>query len=494
MWARTQRAAMPYSLRVPPGRVPGELMPVEDPGGGGLRGYAQVPPDTKEGDEFELASEGGGVLDFDEPGFPLFERLARQRGAYNEDFCPEGFERSHWRHVRGRPCWLGCWVLTFAAGLVVAAWYAPPKRLLHTLAMYCLTFLASVAFVLSMWWEHRRELEPGVLVAVFWTSGTVGVCCAAMLNWSVLHVWPLIDPYCHPLHPLGFGWPEEPPSALCVAKASVEWILMAGLIEETVKFLALLRLRPSPEAAVDVGCCGARAGCCCHRRGGRPLGPRRLLLGYQLRAWWARLAPTPYAFAAAALASGGGLATIENFHYIFFDIETYDRAIESGDLSHALGRIVSSCAHIVWTGLAGITLAQWHFLPEGHPSRPRYRWSGLLVPIISHGLYDVCSVLRTCYPEEHCMEWPPDSRQWVCGQCVLPPGPRFVVGVFFQALFIGSGLLFHHRWTYTLLDLSVECCRPLLCGEEAGAAAAEAAVAGAMGSDAEGSSSTAAAS
>jgi len=63
------------------------------------------------------------------------------------------------------------------------------------------------------------------------------------------------------------------------------------------------------------------------------------------------------------------------------------------------------------------------------------------------------------------MEWPPDSHNWVCGHCVLPDWSRFAVGIFFQVLFIGTGLLFHHQWTYTLLDLSVECCRPLLVAE-----------------------------
>lgn len=447
-------ASSSYSVLVLHGKRPGHLVPVKDPdGGGALRGYAEVPPSTAEGDVFEVASDSG-VLDFDAPGFPLFEKLAHSRGAFNEEYCPEDFDEASWRHVRGRPCWLWCWLFTFLVGAVVAAWFAPPRRLLHILAMYSLTFAASVAFVLSMWWEHRRELEPGVLVAIFWTSGTVGVGCAAFLNWCALHIWPRIDPYCHPLHPLGFGWPEVAPSATCILKASVEWVLMAGLIEESMKFAALLRLVPSAEAAAG--------GCCCRRRRGGGQRNWCVALDVRLRSWWARLAPTPYALAVASLASGGGLATMENFHYIFFDPETYDHAMESGDLSHALGRIVSSCAHIVWTGLAGITLAQWHFLPEGHPSRPRYRWSGVIFPIISHGLFDVCSVLRTCYPEEHCMEWPPSSGEWVCGHCVLTEGPRMAVGIFFQVLFIGSGLVFHHQWTYTLLDVSVENCRPLL--------------------------------
>ncbi|CAE8707954.1 unnamed protein product, partial [Polarella glacialis] len=228
-----------YVVPLPIGSGPGSLVAVQDHGGG-LRGYAEVPASPSGLDELEVASDGGGVLDFDGPGFPLFARLAQSRGAYQDDFLPEGFEAHHWRRVRGRPCWVGCWALTFLAGGGVAVWCSPPNRLLHMLAMYALTFVTSAAFVISMWWEHRAELEPGVLVAIFWTSGTVGVGCAATLNWCLLHLWPLIDPYCHPLHPLGIGWPETPPSALCVAKASLEWVLMAGLIEETVKFAALL--------------------------------------------------------------------------------------------------------------------------------------------------------------------------------------------------------------------------------------------------------------
>lgn len=442
-----------YRVHIPVGKTAGGALPVFDLTGTALRGYTEVPAGKHEGDTLEVDSDHG-VLDFDAPGFPLFKTLAQQRGAYNDNFVPDGFDRASWRRVRGRPCWLGCWLFTFFAGACIAAYYAPPRRLLHMLAMYALTFSASAAFVLSMWWEHRHELEPGVLVNMFWTSGTIGVGVAAFLNWCVLHIWPLIDPYCHPLHPLGQNWPKEGPSAACVAKASVEWVLMAGLIEETLKFSALLRLAPSV-AEVSAQCNFGASWCC---RGS----VRGEAVCRWCRAFWTKLAPTPYAVACAALASGGGLATIENFHYIFFDPVAFERAIESGDLSHALGRIVSSCAHIIWTGLAGISLAQWYFLPPGHPSRPRYRWSGIVLPIICHGLFDVCSVLRTCYPEEHCMEWPPESREWVCGHCVLPPGPRFAAGVFFQVLFVGSGLLFHHRWTYVLLDLSVESCRPLL--------------------------------
>jgi len=429
----------------------GDLVVVRE-SSGLMRGYAMVPEHAAESEEFEVTSASGDILEFDSPGFPLFERLARSRGAYEDDFIPEGFDRWHWRSVRGRPCWIGCWALTFFLGSVVPAWLAPPKRLLHMLAMYCLTFIASLLFVLSSWWEHRRELEAGVLVSIFWTSGTIGVGCAAALNYSVLHIWPLIDPHCHPLHPLGAGWPEEPPSIWCMAKSSVEWMLMAGLIEESVKFIVLLRLLPSPEAAAD---CQLLPCCCRRRRSSRP-GRCRLVCGQLLRSSWFRLAPTPYAFAIASLASGAGLATTENFHYIFFDTESFQTALESGDLTHALGRIISTCAHILWTGLAGIHLARWHFLPAGHPDRPRFRWTGMLVPIVSHGLFDACAVLRTCYPEEHCMEWPPGSDEWVCGHCVLQPGPRLVVGVLFQILFCGTGFLFHHRWYHTLLELSVE--------------------------------------
>eukprot|EP00929_Paragymnodinium_shiwhaense_P116124 TRINITY_DN8539_c1_g1_i1.p1 TRINITY_DN8539_c1_g1~~TRINITY_DN8539_c1_g1_i1.p1 ORF type:complete len:449 (+),score=58.45 TRINITY_DN8539_c1_g1_i1:206-1552(+) len=442
----------PYSVRVPAGKTAGSLVAVtaDSSSGGGLRGYAQVPVYKAQDDVFEVTSDCG-VLDFDAPGFPLFASRALDQGAYNDAFCPDGFTDAEWRRVRGRPCWMGCWAVTFLAGFAVAGVLAPAQRLLHMLAMYTLTFATCATFVITMWWEHKEEVQPGVLVAVFWTSGTVGIGAAALLNWCLLHIWPAIDPYCHPLHPLGKGWPDESPPLACIVKASIEWILMAGLVEETVKFFALLRLAPSPEVASQ--------GLCCWRR--RRSGSRWLAWEAALRSWWARLTPTPHALAIAALASGAGLATIENFHYIFFDLDAYERAMETGDLNHALGRIVSSCAHIVWTGFAGIHLAAWHFLPPGHPERPRYRWSGLIFPIICHGLFDMCSVLRTCYPEEHCLEWPPLSGEWVCGKCVLPPGPRFGVGLCFQLLFVGSGLLFHHRWLHTLLNLSVESSRYL---------------------------------
>ncbi|CAK0822706.1 unnamed protein product, partial [Prorocentrum cordatum] len=53
------------------------------------------------------------------------------------------------------------------------------------------------------------------------------------------------------------------------------------------------------------------------------------------------------------------------------------------------------------------------------------------------------------------------APQRACAKMLVRSGLRCVchfalLRVFFQILFVGSGLLFHHRWTYTLLDLSVE--------------------------------------
>lgn len=180
-------------------------------------------------------------------------------------------------------------------------------------------------------------------------------------------------------------------------------MLTAGIIEESFKFASLLRLRPTPGKVLQ-----GVAGCRC-RLPGLP------------KAWYMRLADSPLAVALCGVAAGGGLATTENFMYIF-STESIDKAFREGDLESAYGRIAASFAHMVWTGYAACGLAKWQFLPEGDPARPKSRVQYLLPPIFLHGLYNWCSTLQRCEAYEETYQ----GQLYKSDGCYLPPTWRMV--------------------------------------------------------------------
>lgn len=186
----------------------------------------------------------------------------------------------------------------------------------------------------------------------------------------------------------------------------VQWILTAGLIEESFKFVSLFRLRPTASKI------RAGAAWCICKCPGLP------------RAWWLRLADTPLAVALCGVAAGGGLATAENFMYIFSQ-ESMDKAFMENDFEMAYGRIGASFAHMVWTGYAACGLAKWQFLPLGHPERPRRRSSYLLTPIVMHGLFNWFSTLQRCEAYEEIFE----EKLYRSEGCYLPPSWRMAFKV-----------------------------------------------------------------
>ena len=109
-------------------------------------------------------------------------------------------------------------------------------------------------------------------------------------------------------------------SLSCVLKNVVQWILTAGLIEESFKFAALLRLRPTAKRL--------RSGARCWPSFALP------------KAWWMRLADSPIAVALCGVAAGGGFATTENFMYIFSE-ESIHKAFREDDLESAYARIAA---------------------------------------------------------------------------------------------------------------------------------------------------------
>lgn len=299
------------------------------------------------------------------------------------------------RHVRGRRCWVSCWVVTFVLlyatalvmtsirwcdeGLCAKSWWCVTK-------MYICTFIAALLWVWYLWKSTTREGEvpPGLLISVWFTTGTVSVGCCSLCNWAMVQLWAWMNPYCYITYPAD-NWPWDYTSGKCMMINVVQWILTAGIIEESFKFASLLRLRKSIATVQDAA---KRCGCGC--------------FGLLPKVWINRLADTPLAVALCGVAAGGGLATTENFMYIFSQ-ESIEKAFGENDLESAYGRIAASFAHMVWTGYAACGLAKWQFLPEDDPARPRSRVQFLLAPIVLHGLYNWCSTLQRCeaYEEEY---------------------------------------------------------------------------------------------
>ncbi|CAE7573465.1 unnamed protein product [Symbiodinium natans] len=270
--------------------------------------------------------------------------------------------------------------------------------------MYICTFIAALMWVWYLWRSTTREGEVplGLLVSIWFTTGTLSVGMCSLCNWAMVQLWAWLDPLCYITYPAD-NWPWEYTSTRCIMTNAVQWVLTAGIIEESFKFASLLRLRPSPSKVLQ-----GVAGCRC-RLPGLP------------KAWYMRLADSPLAVALCGVAAGGGLATTENFMYIF-STESIDKAFREGDLESAYGRIAASFAHMVWTGYAACGLAKWQFLPEGDPARPRSRVQFLLPPIFLHGLYNWCSTLQRCEAYEETYQ----GQLYKSDGCYLPPTWRMV--------------------------------------------------------------------
>lgn len=339
------------------------------------------------------------------------------------------------RHVRGRKCWVGCWGLTFFGlyftavamtglrwcdkGLCMRSWWCVTR-------MYICTFIAALLWVWYLWKSTTREEEVplGLLVSVWFTTGTVSVGCCSLCNWAMVQLWAWMNPYCYITYPAD-NWPWDYTSGKCMMINVVQWILTAGIIEESFKFASLLRLQPTPGKIADgVKRCGCGFG------------------GLLPRAWWMRLADSPLAVALCGVAAGGGLATTENFMYIFSQ-ESIGKAFNEGDLESAYGRIAASFAHMVWTGYAACGLAKFQFLPPGDPNRPRSRASYILAPIVLHGLYNWCSTLQRCEAYEETYQ----GKLYKSEGCYLPPNWRMMFKAGHTLVMLSSFYLWHQEFS-----------------------------------------------
>jgi len=193
------------------------------------------------------------------------------------DFVPEpAFEpltpRTE-RHVRGRKCWVRFWIIVFVGlywaaatmtqrswcegGLCLRSWWAVTR-------MYLCTFVAAVLALWYMWKGVARDegVPLGLLVSVWFTAGTLSVGFCALFNWSMVQFWAWLNPVCFITYPAD-NWPWAYTSLQCIIFNLFQWIVTAGGIEESLKFAALLRLRPTPAKVRDgIDACRCRLPVC----------------------------------------------------------------------------------------------------------------------------------------------------------------------------------------------------------------------------------------
>eukprot|EP00401_Gymnodinium_catenatum_P040856 CAMPEP_0117615546 /NCGR_PEP_ID=MMETSP0784-20121206/84595_1 /TAXON_ID=39447 /ORGANISM="" /LENGTH=410 /DNA_ID=CAMNT_0005419285 /DNA_START=62 /DNA_END=1290 /DNA_ORIENTATION=+ len=303
-------------------------------------------------------------------------------------------------------------------GLCVRSWWCVTK-------MYLCTFVAATAAVVYMWKSVARDegVPLGLLVSIWCTSGTLSVGCCSVCNWLMVWFWSWLNPVCYITYPAD-NWPWGHTSAGCVMVNVVQWVLTAGIIEEGFKFAALLRLRPTPSKVRDgINFC-------------------RCSIPFLPRAWWMRLADTPLSVALCGLAVGGGLATTENFMYIF-NSESRSAAFTQDDFTAVYGRIGASFVHMAWTGYAACGLAKWQFMCPTNPERPPRRASYLLTPIVLHGLFNWSATLQTCTPYEVTYK----GELYKTDGCYLPLPWRINFKVLHMCVALYSFYLWHQEFT-----------------------------------------------
>lgn len=337
------------------------------------------------------------------------------------------------RHVRGRKCWMHLWLVVFVSlyfvalvltqqswckdGLCLQSWWCVTR-------MYLCTFVAALSAVLYIWSAVGRDegVPLGLLASIWFTAGTLSVSLCSVCNWCMVQLWAWMNPVCYITYPAD-NWPWAYTSQKCILINVVQWILTAGIIEESFKFVALLRLCPTPSKIQ------ARLQSC---RCKMPCLPGCLF----------RLADTPLAVALCGLAVGGGLATTENFMYIFsYDNRT--KAFDESDFTAVYGRIGASFVHMAWTGYAACGLAKWQFMSPSNPWRPRRRTSYLLAPIVLHGLYNWLTTLQTCIPYEETYK----GKLYKSDGCYLPFAWRVCCKIYQVGVVLFSFHLWHTEFT-----------------------------------------------
>eukprot|EP00931_Biecheleriopsis_adriatica_P043649 TRINITY_DN24949_c0_g1_i2.p1 TRINITY_DN24949_c0_g1~~TRINITY_DN24949_c0_g1_i2.p1 ORF type:complete len:590 (-),score=74.24 TRINITY_DN24949_c0_g1_i2:46-1815(-) len=301
---------------------------------------------------------------------------------------PQPLSRRELRHLVGRTACTFYSVILWLLGLVMNMIFPNDDRTrwLNT-ACYVFICLSTILILFPSWLLSRRitkePVKAGLLMNMFWSGAIFSAGIAGIPNTILIAIWQQLDPDCNAMLPVGENWPWSAPSGTCVAKATLEWILTPGIVEESLKFVVLLRLVTSLEEAVN-----SRALTRCPRMSEIP--------GFVCCGWFLKLAPSPIAVVLCGMAVGGGFSAMENVGYIN---SAKPEVFATGDLMPAAARLFSAALHITMTGTCAFFLASWKF---SDCRRWWLKYMGFLLMMIGHGCYDSLCTLGAAMPPDQC--------------------------------------------------------------------------------------------
>lgn len=315
---------------------------------------------------------------------------------------PQLLSRTELRHLLGTTaCTFWTILLLVAGGLKHFITAQPGERWLEEALFIIESFGAIVVLVPSWYLVNRFSKEPvkaGLIMSMFWAGAIFSAECAGIFNTLLLLIWTAADPDCNATMPVGPKWPMEAPSGGCVAKANLEWVLTPGIVEESFKFMVLLRLVTSLEEAMKskaltrfprmstiscMPCCG----------------------------WFLKFAASPAVVVLCGMAAGAGFGSLENVQYI---AKLSGVVKATGSILPASVRIFTAMLHIAMTGTCSFFLAISLFSQR---KRPFVKFIGWIMMVIGHGSYDAFCTFQAEMPVDECftrVECYDDKQREVC--------------------------------------------------------------------------------
>ncbi|CAJ1336134.1 unnamed protein product [Effrenium voratum] len=306
---------------------------------------------------------------------------------------PQPLSRTELRHLIGRTACTFWTIIFFFAGLILHMATADGDSILEG-ELFLMESLGAVVVLVPAWFLANRitkhPVKAGFMMSFFWSGAIFSTELAGVFNTALLLFWQSLDPTCNAAIPQGPSWPFDAPSASCVGKAALEWILTPGIVEESLKFVVLTRLVTSLEEAVN-----SQALTRCPRMSMWP--------GLPCCGWFLKLASSPALVVLAGMSAGAGFGSMENVQYI---AKLSGLVKATGDIGPASVRVFTAMLHIAMTGTCAFFLAISMF----SPGKPKFvKYIGWALMVLGHGTYDAfCTFqsqldLDSCFTRATCI-------------------------------------------------------------------------------------------
>jgi len=299
---------------------------------------------------------------------------------------PQLLSRTELRHLLGTTACTFWTILLLLAGALKHFISGGSQRWLEVELFLIESFGAIVVMVPAWYIVNRFSTEPvkaGLIMSMFWSGAIFSAECAGIFNTILLLIWTSADPNCNASLPVGPTWPFEAPSGSCVAKANLEWVLTPGIVEESFKFMVLLRVVTSLEEAMK-----SKALTRFPRMSSIPCMP--------CCGWFLKFAASPAVVVLCGMAAGAGFGSLENVQYV---AKLSGIVKATGSILPASVRIFTAMLHIAMTGTCSFFLAVSLFSQR---KRPFVKFIGWIMMVFGHGTYDAFCTFQAELPLDDC--------------------------------------------------------------------------------------------